>query len=176
MPYHLLNVAVSCLYGNSFLQLLLHSCSQNDFPSVGKGIHHGTQGDSGHYVKDRMLFDEHGGQYNGYCQYTGCQFDSLFLFQLCAADDSEMCSHGVVYMDAGPDVCGSVHLPESGHGPCENIFPGHFRQPQVMPVWPQGGYDQKNGHTRKQEHTGSVEFLFVSEKQKQNHCGHIGKP
>ena len=87
-----------------------------------------------------------------------------------------MTAEGIVHVDAGPEVCRCVRCVEHAYHSAENIIPWHNDGAQIVPVWPQGADDQKNGHSRKQESAGPKIILFVFKEKIHNHRRHIGKP
>ena len=68
---------------------------------------------------------------------------------------------GIIDMNAGPDVCGRIKVPQKGHGIRENIFSGHYCRTKVMSVGPERGNNEKKGHAGKQKGTDPVVFLPV---------------
>lgn len=46
----------------------------------------------------------------------------------------------------------------------------------MMPVGPQGGDDQKDGHSRKEESTHLMIVALIPEKEKYDYGSHIHKP
>ena len=152
------------LHGDPLFHPALRPCRQHQIPSVHQDVHDGSQPEGGGHIEDGMLLDEHSGQYDGEGQDAGGYPDALLLPQRAAAHDGEMSAHGIVHMDAGPQVRGRVYLPQYGDSLREHIVPGHLVKPQVMAVGPQRGDDQEDRHAREQKGAAAVIFLLVLEE------------
>ena len=167
---HLRSIDLRCL----FVALCPGQCQP--FASVDKHIHECAHDDSRKHVENRVLFNEHGGQDDGKCQYAGGYPDRLPAPKRLIVHHRDMCPDGIIHMDAGPQVCGRVRLPEGGHHGGENIVPGHCGEPQVMAVGEECGYDQENGHTRKQKSACPEIICLILKKEEDHNRRHIGKP
>ncbi len=164
------------LHGDPLFHPALRPCRQHQIPSVHQDVHDGSQPEGGGHIEDGMLLDEHSGQYNGEGQDAGGYPDALLLPQRAAAHDGEMSAHGIVHMDAGPQVRGRVYLPQYGDSLREHIVPGHLVKPQVMAVGPQRGDDQEDRHPCEQKSAAAVIFLFILKEEEDHYQRHIGEP
>lgn len=116
-----------------------------------------------------MLLDEYGGQNNGKRQDAGAYGNQLPASERLVVHYGKVGPDGIIYMDTGPKVRGSIGFPEGRDQGSENIVPGHLGKPQVMAVGKKGGYDQEDGHTRKQESACFIVVCFILEKEKDNY-------
>ena len=107
-----------------------------------------------------MLFDEHGRHDDRRSQNQGSDADALFLLEAFTADDRKMCTQGIIYMNAGPQVGRCVCPVQSGYHAGEDIVSGHHRGTKVLSVGPQSGYDQEDRHACKEENTGTQRDLM----------------
>ena len=164
------------LHGAPLFHPALRPCRQHQIPSVHQDVHDGSQPEGGGHIEDGMLLDEHSGQYDGEGQDAGGYPDALLLPQRAAVHDGEMSAHGIVHMDAGPQVRGRVYLPQYGDSLREHIVPGHLVKPQVMAVGPQRGDDQEDRHAREQKGAAAVIFLFILKEEEDHYQRHIGEP
>lgn len=73
-------------------------------------IHHRGQRKGREYVKDGMLFQEHGGKDNGDAQKQGADPDSFPAGKMPALYNGKVCAQGIVHVDAGPQVGGRIDL------------------------------------------------------------------
>ena len=104
------------------------SADHEPFLMVHKGIHDSSHEDSGCNVKHGMLFDEHCRENDGYGKDAGCKLYHFPVLQggdILAAHNSEVCTHGVEYMDARPEVRRCICLPEEGDEISEAVVARH---------------------------------------------------
>ena len=153
----------------------LSDCNQQ-VVTIYQGIHYCCHNESSEYIEDGVLFDEHGRQDDRRSQNQGSDADALFLLEALAADDRKMCTQGIIYMNAGPQVGRCVRPVQSGYHAGEDIVSGHYCGTKVLSVGPQSGYDQEDRHACKEENTGAVVILFIFEEKVDDHCRYIGKP
>lgn len=92
----------------------LSDCDQQ-VVTIYQGIHYRCHNESGEYIEDRVLFDEHGRQDDRRSQNQGSDADALFLLEALAADDRKMCTQRIIYMNAGPQVGRCVCPVQSGY-------------------------------------------------------------
>ena len=144
--------------------------------AIDNGIHHPCQSKGSQDIKHGVLFDEQCGKDDGNGKQKGADSDSLFLPKLLIMHNGKMGTQGIVNVDARPKIGWSVSAPQVADHPGKQIVPWHLDQTEVMPIGPQGGDNQKNGHSRKKEDTGLVIIAFICEKQIQYHNGYICKP
>ena len=153
----------------------LSDCDQQ-VVTIYQGVHHSRHNESSEHIEDGVLFDEHGRQDDRRSQNQGSDADALFLLEAFAADDREMCTQGIIYMNAGPQVGRCVRPVQSGYHVGEDIVSGHYCRTKVLSVGPQSGYDQEDRHACKEKNTGAVVILFIFEEKVDDDCRYIGKP
>ena len=87
-----------------------------------------------------------------------------------------MGADGVVNMYAGPQIGRGVRFIQMCDYGSKYVFSGHYGRAKMMPIWPQGGDNQENGHSGKKEYAGLIIFLFVFKKAVHHNNGNISKP
>ena len=97
--------------------------------AVGHGIEHQGHEQRGHHVKDGVLLNEYGSEND-----TAHQLPALFVPEVFAAGEGDVCADGVEYVDAGEQVCGSVRLPEPAHELVTDTVAQHYILAHVMTV------------------------------------------
>ena len=153
----------------------LSDCDQQVI-TIYQGVHYSRHNESGEHIEDRVLFDEHGRQDDRRSQDQGSDADALFLLEALATDNRKMCTQGIIYMNAGPQIGRCVCPVQSGYHAGEDIVSGHHRGTKMLSVGPQSGYDQEDRHACKEENTGAVVILFIFEEKVNDDCRYIGKP
>lgn len=142
----------------------LSDCDQQ-VVTIYQGVHRSRHNESGEHIEDGVLFDEHGCHDDRRSQNQGSDADALFLLEAFTADDRKMCTQGIIYMNAGPQVGRCVCPVQSGYHAGEDIVSGHHRGTKVLSVGPQSGYDQEDRHACKEENTGAGSNpLYFEEK------------
>lgn len=149
---------------------------QQDIETVYEKIHHGGHDKSGYHVKRGMLFGEHRRKDNRNAEHERAVSDSFMLCEMPAFCDGKMAAEGIIYVNARPKVCRCIGAVNHGDKFCENIVSRENERPQTVPVWPQCGNEQKNGHSRKQKSTAFIIIVFVLKEEKSDGGRDIKKP
>lgn len=143
---------------------------------VHNTVHHSGHDKSGGYVKDRVLLDKHGRQNDRRAQKQGACADALMFFQPGAFHHREMTAEGVIYMDAGPEVCRRIRSVEHGDQTREYVVSWHNGGTKIVSVWPERADNQKNGHSGKQKSAYPKIVVLIFKEEIENDHRHIGKP
>lgn len=69
---------------------------------INDSIHYSRHNEGRDHIKNRVLFDEHGGQYNRRTEDKGSGKDSLPAGKAFCFYQGKMCGQGIVHMDARP--------------------------------------------------------------------------
>ena len=138
-------------------------------PGTGKGelrmihqlLHQNRQQNTGNHIQYGMLLQKHGRQDNGNHEKEGTSANPFVLSQLLIIDNRNMRPKGIVHMQAWKNIRCRVRPVQNRDGKGKNIVPLKGCGSKQMPIGVNGGYHQKQRHSRKQKNTALIKFPLI---------------